>query len=191
MAGTESRERYDSVTVVLHWLTAILVLALFGSAMAWTYLPREMGLRWLSGLHVSFGVALAAVVGARLIWRLTYGRRLQAAPGSRIVHIAARSMHLALYGLLLAQIALGFGIEWLGGGPVSFFGFFDIPSPLAASRDLSSRLENIHGVIAWTMMTLVGGHAIAALWHHYVAKDNVLARMFPRSERADAGTLGS
>lgn len=183
MAGADNSARYDTVTVALHWLTALLVLALFGSAMAWTYLPREMGLRWLSGLHVSFGVALAAIVGARLIWRLTLGRRLQDNPGKPVVRMAARLMHLALYGLLLAQIALGFGIEWLGGGTISFFGIFDIPSPFTASRELSGRLENAHGVIAWTMMTLVGGHAIAALWHHYAARDGVLMRMLPHQAR--------
>jgi len=179
MAEAENSARYDAITVTLHWLTALLVLALFGSAMAWTYLPREMGLRWLSGVHVSFGVALAAVVGVRLIWRLTLGRRFQDSPGKPVARTAARLMHLALYGLLLAQIALGFGIEWFGGSSISFFGFLDIPSPFTASRELSGRLENAHGVIAWTMMTLVGGHAIAALWHHYAARDGVLTRMLP------------
>ncbi len=183
MAAATSNARYDTITVVLHWLTAFLVLALFGSAMAWSYLPREMGLHWLAGLHVSFGVALAAVVGARLIWRLTLGRRLEDNPGKPAIRIAARMMHLALYGLLLVQIALGFGIEWFGGSAISVFGVFEIPSPFAASRVVSGRIENAHGVIAWTMMTLVGGHAIAALWHHYAAKDGVLARMLPLRAR--------
>lgn len=190
MAESPENERYDGVTVGLHWLSAILVLALFGSAMAWTYLPREMGLRWLSGIHVSLGVALALTVIARLIWRLTAGRRLRPVPGKPLSHIAARIVHMALYGLLLVQIGLGFGIEWLGGGAISFFGLFELPSLFSASRELSGRLENAHGLVAWMMMTLVGGHAAAALWHHYAARDSVLTRMVPGLVRPSPGLPG-
>jgi len=191
MAKSSANERYDGVTVGLHWLNAILVLALFGTAMAWTYLPREMGLRWLSGIHVSLGVALAAAVIARLIWRMTAGRRLHPVPGNALANVAARLVHMALYGLLPVQIGLGFGIEWLGGSSISVFGLFDLPSPFAASRELSSRLESVHGLVAWTMMALVGGHAAAALWHHYAAKDGVLTRMIPGLEQPGPSLPGT
>ena len=179
MADRPAHHRYDAVTVAFHWLTALLVFALFGTAMAWTYLPRDLGLRWLSGVHVSLGVALAGIVIARLAWRLTAGRRIDHESGNPWADLAARAMHLALYGLLIVQVALGFGLEWFGGNVLSFFGLFDIPSPFAASRALSEQLEGLHGAIAWTMMALVGGHALAALWHRYVIRDGVVGRMVP------------
>ncbi|WP_297106696.1 cytochrome b [uncultured Devosia sp.] len=191
MTESAASERYDGVTIGLHWLSAILVLALFGSAMAWTYLPREMGLRWLTGIHVSLGVALTFAVIARLTWRLTAGRRLHSVPSTPLAHVAARIVHMALYGLLLIQIGLGFGIEWLGGSPISLFGLVDLPSPFAASRELSSRLESVHGLVAWMMMALVGGHAAAALWHHYAARDSVMTRMIPRLRRSATSLPGA
>ena len=57
-----TQDRYDRVTIAFHWLTALLVVVLFGTAFAWNYLPREWHLRSLEGVHVSLGIALATVL---------------------------------------------------------------------------------------------------------------------------------
>jgi len=80
---------------------------------------------------------------------------------------------------LILQLALGFGLEWFDGKALSFFGLFEIPTPFAENRDLSEQLEQVHNLVAWTLMVLVGGHAFAALLHRYVAEDGVLQRMLP------------
>ena len=170
------KEQYDAVTVLFHWATAALVIALFGSAMAWSYAPRDWGFRSLETVHVSLGVTLSIVILARLLWRWTAGRRL-ADIGNPTQRVLAKLVHLVLYGLLVLQVALGFGLEWFGGESLSFFGMASIPSPFAENRDLSQQLEQLHGVVAWSLMVVVGGHAAAALWHRYVNKDAVLQRM--------------
>jgi cytochrome b561 len=174
-----SEQRYDAVTVALHWATALLVLLLFATAMTWSYAPRDWGLRWLSGIHVSLGIALAIAVVGRLVWRLTLGRRIIEVPANPVAHVLTRIVHGLLYALLLVQIVLGFSLEWLGGEALSFFGLFEIDSPFAENRDLGHQLEQVHGLIAWGLMALAGGHALAALWHRYVVKDDVLQRMLP------------
>lgn len=174
---TKIHQRFDRVTILFHWVTAALVIALFGSAMVWSYAPRDWGLRWLSSIHASLGIALALIVAGRLVWRLTIGRRLPDAPGNRVAELARKALHLALYALLVLQIALGFGLEWFGGEALSFFGLFVLPSPFTENRNLGELLEQMHNVVAWSIMVLVGGHAIAALWHHYVGRDGVLKRM--------------
>lgn len=175
--STDAR-RYDGVTIAFHWITAALVLTLFGTAMAWTYLPRDLGLRWLQGVHISLGVALAVTLVARLVWRTTGGRRLPEV-GTRMTRTLSRAVHWALYGLLILQVGLGFGIEWFAGNAISFFSLFSIDSPFAGSRDIARQAENIHLVVAWAMMILVGGHSAAALFHRYVHSDGVLQRMLP------------
>lgn len=177
-ASPPPAQRYDGATIAFHWLTAVLVLVLFGSAMAWTYLPRDLGLRWLQGFHVSLGIALAATLVARLVWRATAGRRLPEV-GTRVTRLLSKVMHWALYALLAVQVVLGFGIEWFGGSALSFFGLFEIGSPFAGNRDISHQVENLHGIVAWTIMVLVGGHSFAALAHRYLGSDGVLGRMLP------------
>jgi cytochrome b561 len=172
-----AHQRYDTITIAFHWLTAVLVFTLFGTAMAWTYLPRDFGLRWLSGIHVSLGIALAAVIAGRLVWRAVAGRKLPAA-GPAAAHFLSKLMHWALYALLVLQVVLGFGIEWVAGNALSFFDLVTIPSPFAENRDLARQLESLHGFVAWTLMTLVAGHSLAALAHRYIG-DPVLRRMLP------------
>lgn len=177
-AAPTAHDRYDAVTIGFHWITALLVFALFGSAMLWTYAPRDWWLRSLQGVHVSLGIALAAMIVLRLLWRWFAARRLPD-EGPAATRIASKIMHWALYGLLLAQVALGFGMQWLEGHGLSFFGLFTLDSPLVEDKELSKTLEGVHNIVAWTMMYLVGGHALAALVHRYVFRDGVLRRMLP------------
>jgi len=173
-----SERRYDAVTIFLHWTTAVLVVALFLTSMAWTYAPRDWGLRSLQGVHISLGVGLAAAIVGRLIWRAIFGRRLPG-EGPTVSRILAKIVHIGLYALLVIQIALGIGLQWFSGDDLSFFGLLSIPSPFAENRDLGDRLEQLHLIVAWSIMLLAFGHAAAALVHQYVAKDRVLERMLP------------
>jgi cytochrome b561 len=171
-------DRYDAVTIAFHWATAALVLVLFGSALLWQYAPRDWGMRSLQDIHVSLGIALAAVLVGRLLWRIFASRRLPA-EGTTLTKLLSRIVHIALYALLAIQVALGFGIQWFGGEALSFFGLFSIGSPFGGDRSLSHQAETLHNITAWTTIYLVAGHAAAALIHRYVLKDGVLKRMLP------------
>lgn len=170
------RDRYDVVTIAFHWVTAVLVLVLFGTALAWTYGPRD--LRMLQGLHISLGIALAAVLVGRLAWRVIAGRKLPH-PGGAVVTWASRLVHWALYALLAIQVGLGFALKWFEGQALNFFGLFALPSPFSGNRAFAHQLEELHNLTAWTLIYLVAAHAAAALIHRYVFKDGVLKRMLP------------
>ncbi|HVY51137.1 MAG TPA: cytochrome b [Devosia sp.] len=171
-------ERYDSTTIVLHWLTALLVAILFGTAWLWNNAPREWHLRSLEGVHVSLGIAFTAVLAARLAWRALAGRRLPAV-AMPLGGWLSRLVHWALYALLAAQVALGFALRWLQGEDFGFFGLFQIPSPFAPDRAVAHQIEDLHNLFAWTLVVLAGGHALVALIHRYVLRDGVLRRMLP------------
>jgi cytochrome b561 len=64
---------------------------------------------------------------------------------------------------------------------VSFFGLFGIPGPFAAvDRPTRHLLHSIHEYVGWAIVIIAFGHALAALYHHYVLKDRVLRRMLPK-----------
>jgi cytochrome b561 len=172
-------EQYDRTTIALHWLTAILVIVLFALALIWDDLPRGTPLRkGLQSLHISLGLLLVVVFAARVFWRVGRGRRLPPASVG-IQQLAATVAHRALYLLLAVQIALGFVFRWAQGEPFMFFGLFSIPSPIAADRNLAHNVGELHETVAWVIIVLAGLHAVAALFHHFVAKDGVLRRMLP------------
>jgi cytochrome b561 len=169
-------QKYDRVTVAFHWLTAGLVLALFLIAQGWGFLDRADRAP-LKLTHTSLGVVLAALILARIVWRLFFGNRLVAA-NTGLPSTVARLGHFLLYVLIVLQVGLGFLIGWSGrNAAINAFGF-QIPSPLSAfTRDEHNFFEETHNILAWSIIALAGVHASAALFHHYVLRDGLLWRM--------------
>ncbi|WP_181335944.1 cytochrome b [Hyphomicrobium methylovorum] len=176
--GTD-QDRYDRVSVLFHWATAFLIVALFLTAQAWGFLERE-NRGPLKYTHHTLGVLLTAVIIGRLAWRTFYGRALAAA-NTGWTRIAAKATHHSLYLLIVVQLVLGFLAAWSGRrAMVSFFGL-EIPSPFEPfTRDQHHLLGEVHGWVGWTIIILALGHAIAALVHHYVLRDNLMTRMSTR-----------
>jgi len=177
-AHSTSHDRYDSVTITFHWLTALFVVAMFATGALREYAPRAWHLFWLEGVHVSIGIAFAVVLVGRLVWRFVGGRRLAAA-ATDFTGPLSKAVHWLLYLLLAGQIALGFSLRWLQGEDFTFFGLFSIPSLFTPDRALSHQFEDLHNLLGWGLVIVAGGHAVAALFHRYVLKDDVLRRMIP------------
>ncbi len=176
--GATARETYDGVTIFFHWVTAALILVLLGTSFGWKYLPRSWEFKQYEGLHVSLGIALAAVIVARLLWRAFAGKRLPST-GSQMSRLASRVVHILLYVAVVVQVGLGFALRWTQGERFTFFGWFDIPKLFASDHNLARQIEELHNLAAWGILILVAAHTAAALIHRYVFKDGVLRRMLP------------
>ncbi len=184
LSAASGGSRYDAVTIVLHWLTALLVLALFALAQLWDFAPRDSALKHtMQSLHVSLGVSLAAVLAARLVWRVLYGRHLPRS-GSPLMARAARAMHLSLYVLLVTMVAAGFGKIWSRGRAAGFFDLFSLPPAFAIDPGWRPIVDTVHEWGAWTIIVLAACHAGAALYHHYALRDGTLRRMLAGAPRS-------
>lgn len=169
---------YDAVAIGLHWTTALLVIIQFATAETWDWFAAPTR-KAMQSLHISLGVVLAAVIVARLVWRLIPGHQISSLEAGW-VRLASKGVHYLLYLLLAAQAVTGFLFRWAQGHPVSFFGLFGIPGPFdALDRATRREFNQLHEWIGWTIVILAFGHALAALYHHYVLKDRVLVRMLP------------
>ncbi|SFU15666.1 cytochrome b561 [Kosakonia arachidis] len=179
-----TRQRYDSFTLALHWVTAACVIFLFASAHIWEQLERGTPLRKaLQAVHISCGILLAVVMVIRPLWRLfsRYSAQFSVPPieGARLAKLLAHGMHGALYLLLFAQIVLGFLFRWSQQEPFLFFGLFDLSGWVQITPTLRHTLAQWHGTVAWALVFLALVHALAALFHHYMLRDSVLSRMLP------------
>lgn len=186
IAAGDDKTNYDSVAISLHWLVALLVLVQFALAETWDWFSRDTR-ESMQSLHVSFGILFTAVVAARLIWRWLPGHQ-RSSMEVGWMRVASKSVHYLLYVLLVVQIGLGFTWRWAQAHPLSFFGLFAIPNPLGAiDKATRHTVADLHDYVAWAIVIIACGHALAALYHHYALKDRVLGRMLPlarRSERA-------
>lgn len=185
-AGVDTPPRWPTPLVLAHWSTVALlalgVTVIYGREAAEARALREA----LLGLHRWVGVLVWVACWARLAMRLL-GRppaRLRATRGW--LAWAAATMHALLYALLLAVPLLGWALSSARGQVVAALGL-SLPMAIGPDPDLADELAAAHNAAALTLLALVLVHALAAAWHHYVRRDNVLASMsITRSKAVDA-----
>jgi cytochrome b561 len=177
--------RFDGLTVAIHWASLALVLALFGTAWSIDAAPPELA-RPLLTAHRSLGLIVWLLTLLRLVWRGTGIRRPQhpaAMPAWQV--FAARANHAALYALLLVQPLTGLGQTLLLGRAFQLL-LWRVPPLVPRDRALAQLTHDLHEGGGYLLAAAVGLHALAALAHHFVVKDQVLAGMLrgrPRSPR--------
>lgn len=173
---------YSSVQKSLHWALFALVVGIylltFGDDLFQRGDPNRALAWWL---HISFGLLVAALVLWRVALRLARGAPTLPNSMTGFERAVAKLGHLALYVLLVAIPVLGMLLTWFRGDALAFFGLFTIPAPFVPDRGIAGSIREIHSLCANAILILAGGHALAALWHHFVKRDDVLERMLPRS----------
>jgi cytochrome b561 len=176
VAGEDGRLRrahFDALTKLLHWSTVLLVLIQFATGMV-LHEHRELLL-----LHRSSGATLWLVTVLRLCWRNSFAGFPAFPPDMpQLMRLAAHLSEYGLYLLLLAVPLTGLATTLSLGRP---FGLFTWSVPALLPRDIAlfQSLHEIHETGAWLLADLVGLHAVAALFHHVVRKDDVLRSMLP------------
>ena len=179
------RPPFDRVTIGLHWATVLLVLTLFASA--WLHAlaaARQSDLApALLQIHRSFGVTVWVMTALRLTWRLT-NATLPPFPGTmtRLHRATVKLNEHGLYVLLLVQPVTGLLTTIFGGRPFALFLWRF--APLAARDEtLQAAFHLSHELGAAALAILTIGHAGAALFHHFVVRDDVLECMAPVTGR--------
>ncbi len=174
------RAIYTAKQKFIHWTTFVLVLGLYGITYAESLFgngtPERAAVWWL---HISFGLLLIPLVLWRVAVRAARPKSSMIEQRSGLEHVVAKIVHAALYVLLIAIPILGVVLAWLRGDALSFFGMFTIPAPFASNRELAHLVQEIHGILAHVIIALAAVHALAALWHHFGRRDDILKRMLP------------
>ena len=183
--------RYGAVSQAFHWVTAVLVVAAYllgaGGPESRVYsASRASALGW----HETLGILVFAVVLARVLWRLA-DRRPEARPMAAWVEWSSRAVHWALYALLLAIPATAIVGAYLEGHPVTFLGIGALGPIGPLSHALGQTISDLHRSLGSFIVWIAGAHAAAALFHHFIMRDNVLVAMLPgiRDQSSDIRTV--
>jgi cytochrome b561 len=175
------KPRHSRVTIALHWASALAIAAAFALGW-WREASDDPPLRSaLLLMHSQTGLIVLSLLIARIWPRLHAHATRPDGPGSVWQRRAAAAVHVLLYLLLLAQPLLGWALANARGHAVTLFGVLLFPTLVAVDPDLADSLADIHETVAWGLLALVGAHAAAALWHHFVVRDGVLDAMSPRA----------
>lgn len=162
----------------LHWTTAGGVAAAFVFVLTRELVEDPSWDRTLLDLHRGIGLVVLALTLLRFVHHVT-----EPMPKSGVVdrrlHLAALAVHSALLGLLLALPVLGWAATNAAGKAVKLLGTVPLPTIAPHDRDLADFLVDVHSAGAWALAALVAAHVGAALWHHFVRRDETLTTMLP------------
>lgn len=177
-ATRPGRWRYGAAAQLFHWLTAILVLVAFiygpGGPESRVYSSAMDGDR---RLHETLGLAVLGLSVLRLAWLAVAGRPSEPPMPDWMLNLS-RVVQGLLYLLLFAVPLTAITGAWLEGHPLTWLGG-DIAPRLAESHAAGRTIAEIHGWLGDAILWLAGLHAAAALYHHFVLRDRVLAAMLP------------
>ena len=179
MARPHPGDRYSGLSIMLHWLMLLLIIAVY-AAIEFRELfpkgsePREALKMW----HFMLGLSVLGLVwlriAARLIWRSP--RSSLGEPAWR--HAVATATHLVLYVFMIGMPVAGWLILSAEGEPIPFFGL-ELPALVGTNDQLADQVEGIHELGGTIGYWLVGLHAAASLFHQYILRDRTFARMIP------------
>ncbi len=176
-----SSKRYSSLTISLHWLMLLLIIASYTFILIRTEFPKGSEPRALvKMLHFSIGVTIFALVWVRIAARLAGGPAPAITPTPpALQHRLGKLAHLALYGLMIGMPIGGMLILSFEGEAIPFFGLFEFGPFLTANEGYAETVEELHELGGTIGYFLIGLHAAAGLYHHYVRRDDTLKRMLP------------
>lgn len=182
-------ERWGNIARIFHWTIALLIIGLFCVGLYMESMPNGMDKFMVYKMHKSFGLLVILLVLARLVWRLGSRKPKTIASIPWYMNAAAEITHWALYALMLAIPFSGWLVHSYANFPLNWFDIQGLAVPrLATLPDAMSADEkfamtqdmgNLHGLLAYLLMAVVAVHAGAALFHHFIRKDPILARMTP------------
>jgi len=182
--------RHPRWTIAAHWFSALAIVFAFSVVWLRECVDGDALRALMLTVHRQFGLLVLLLWGVRLLVR--WRTRAQAVPADTTLPLLLRwgaaASHGVLYLVLLAMPLLGWAMTNAQGHDVLWLNLLPLPHLTATDPDMADTLQEWHGRAAWALLTLVAMHAVAALWHHLMRRDGVLAAMLPlvqpRSARA-------
>lgn len=178
---------YGSVAIIMHWLMALVIFAMFGLGLWMVELNYYDG--WYHDapyMHKAVGMLLLFALIFRIVWRLINPRPnlMGEAWEQFIALLVHRSHYLLLFGLTIT----GYLIPTAEGVGIDLFGLFIVPASFSFTKEEADLIGLIHLYIAWVVIALTAAHAGAALKHHVIDRDITLLRMLGINKKNQGDT---
>ncbi len=175
---------YSGTAKTLHWIMGALVLLMLAGA---SQMPEGVGAEKIAATrgHTGFGLILAAIALAAFANRLRQPPPPLPETIANWQRVVSTWTHRALYLLIAVQVVAGIGLAVTAPYVVQSFGLIPLSDLAADDKALFGVFLEMHEIGATGLFLLAGLHIGAALYHHFIAKDVVLRRMWPRAKLPD------
>jgi cytochrome b561 len=168
--------RYHPAIVVLHWLTALMIIGLLvvGTVVLEDMSNSDPAKVQVLMFHMIGGMVVLVLMVVRIGFRWGTAAPPKATTGNAFLDRAAGWAHVTLYVLVITMSVSGFAFSRMAGLPDIVFG--GSGAPLPDSFDVSWP-RAVHGIVASLLMALILLHVAAAVWHQWGRKDRLMSRM--------------
>jgi cytochrome b561 len=175
--------KYDRVQIILHWLIALIILAMIGLGLYMVELPKQSELppdeesvrAFYFLLHKSLGLTAAVLIVIRVIRRLTHKAPELPATISKWQQKAAGVVQGLLYTVMLAMPISGFLQSMYSSYDTKYWGIV-LPRLAEADSVMRETFSEVHEILAFTFIALIILHLAAVIKHH-IAKAGISERM--------------
>ncbi len=177
MSNHNHSERYSKSIVIMHWVMLLLMASVYAFIELKVLFvkgtpPREL----MKAIHFTLGLTVFLFVLVRIYFRLSSTTPAIQPALSPLAQYASKTMHLVLYGLMIAMPIAGWLTLSAAGKTVPFYGL-ELPPLIAKNKELADIIKELHETAGKAGYFLIAGHALVGLYNHYIRRDNVLTRM--------------
>jgi cytochrome b561 len=169
---------WGTLARAFHGILGITILGMIAFGWWMNHFPARPDRFFYRSIHADIGYALLLLMVLRLVWRGLNPTPALPSSSPRWSRIAARISHGALYAVTILVAVLG----WAHSGAHTpdysdWFGLFRIPQITSPDKAAAQAWEDRHITFAYVLLALIVIHLLAALWHHFIRRDRVAARM--------------
>ena len=180
MTRPGSADRYSFASIVLHWVMLLVIAGVYAAIEFREFYPKGSEPREaLKMWHFMLGLSVLGLVWLRIAARLVWAAPQSSPDGPAWREVTAKATHISLYIFMIAMPVAGWLILSTEGEPIPFFGL-ELPALVGVNEQFAEQMEEVHELGGTIGYWLIGVHAAASLFHHYILRDRVLARMMPR-----------
>ena len=184
MAIRDTANGYGSGSILLHWVTAAIIVAMLyiGSTIEGVAGDERQS---VLVLHTSIAITSYAVLWLRIIWRFIYGHPGPLAKQGRFFFFLGKWVHAGMLVALAVMLISGPFLVWTMGEPIRVFDWFSIPSPLEASFEVNAVLHAAHRWAAIVLFVTILLHIGGVYKHTAFNQDGTLTKMIIPAKGAE------
>lgn len=166
---------YGCVAKFFHWLIFVLVIGMLTFGYFMDDLPKAyQGMGY--NLHKLTGLSILCLMILRALWAMINPKPILSADVPLWQRWLERAVHFLIYAALIAMPLAGW-IETSAGGKPPHLGNWQLGLPIAKNENLSDFAYSVHNSLAIVIIVLISIHVLAALYHYFIKKDDILQRM--------------
>jgi cytochrome b561 len=174
MPWKSTTTHYGRVAILLHWLSALLLIGLFVAGLAAANTADPALQAAILRVHAPIGTLVLVLTLLRILWWVAFDRKPDHVAGQAAWQTAVSVwVHRGLYLGIVVMALSGIALMAMSGAPDILFG--GVAGPLPAFETFTA--YTIHSSMALLLEVLFVLHVAAALYHQFIRRDRLLARM--------------